>query len=76
MLKSLIDKSVLDKRLPNEEKKRDMEIKDQKLIYTRVLGHFEIPGSHRWIESHECWYCENHTYTLILSSKSICDKFF
>ena len=76
MLKSLIDKKSLDKRLPNEEKKHDMEIKDQKLIYTRVLGHFEMPNSHRWIESHDCWYCQNYAYTLVLASKSICETLF
>ena len=76
MLKSAIDTKGLDKRLPNQEKSHNMEIRDQKLIYTRVLGHFEMAHSHRWVESHECWYCEDHAYTLILASKSICEKFF
>lgn len=35
-----------------------------------------MPHSHRWIESHQCWYCENHVYTLVLASKSICEKFY
>jgi hypothetical protein len=42
-----------------------------KLIFSRILGHFEIPQSHNWIESRDCWVCEKHTYTLILASKSI-----
>lgn len=52
------------------------EFDDEKLIYTRVLGHFEMPHAHRWAETPHCWYCENHAYTLVLASKSICEKYF
>jgi len=51
------------------------EMKDDKLIYTRILGHFEMPHSWRWKETTTCWFCENHQYTLVLASKSICKKF-
>lgn len=46
------------------------------LVYSRILGHFEIPKSYRWTESRECWVCENHSYTLFFSSKSICNHFY
>ena len=45
-------------------------------MYTRILGHFEMPQSHRWIETQECWYCEKHSYTLMICSKTICDKHY
>lgn len=63
-------------RFPKEQTNADHEVKDDKLIYTRVLGHFEMPHSHRWCETTSCWYCEKHVYTLVLASKSICERFY
>jgi len=61
-------------RFPKEHKTVLNETKDDKLIYTRVLGHFEMPNSHRWVETTSCWFCEKHIYTLVLASKSICEQ--
>lgn len=41
-----------------------------------MLGHFEIPRSHRWHESADCWICDKHRYTVIVASKSIAQAFF
>ena len=46
------------------------------LVYTRILGHFEMPKSHRWVESQDCWFCQNYSYSILLVSKSICENFF
>lgn len=63
-------------RAPQEEKASvPPELKDEALVYSRILGHFEMPHSHRWVESQECWLCGNHAYTLILASKSICQRY-
>jgi len=40
------------------------------------LGHFEIPKSYKWLESETCWQCEKYGYTLVICSKSICERFF
>ncbi len=41
------------------------------LIFSRILGHFEIPHSHKWQETSICWICERYRYTVILVSKTI-----
>jgi len=73
---TLNNKHEASVRLPKEQTQMPKEINDDKLIYTRVLGHFEMPGSHRWAETNTCWFCENHVYTLVLASKSVCSKHF
>ena len=62
-------------RLPQGQKRNGTDVKEQKFIFTRILGHFEMPRSHRWIETNTCYYCENHQYTLVLASKSLCKKY-
>lgn len=51
-------------------------IPGERFIFSRVLGHFEMPRSHKWQESVNCWVCENHTYTIIIVSKSIAKTYF
>lgn len=63
------------KHLPLEKTDMPTETDEDKLIFTRVLGHFEMPHSHRWAETKHCWYCEHHVYTLVLASKQICSRF-
>jgi hypothetical protein len=46
------------------------------LIFSRILGHFEIPHSYKWQESSHCWICQRYRYSVILVSKSIADTFF
>jgi hypothetical protein len=46
------------------------------LIFSRILGHSEIPRSHKWQESEECWVCEKYRYTVILISKTIAENCF
>jgi hypothetical protein len=46
------------------------------LIFSRILGHSEIPRSHKWQETHECWVCEKYRYSVMIISKSIADSFF
>ena len=48
----------------------------ERLIFSRVLGHFEIPRSYRWQESSDCWLCDKHRYTVIVASKTIAENFF
>jgi hypothetical protein len=45
-------------------------------VFSRILGHFEIPRSQKWVETSECWVCEKHTYSVILVSKTIAKSFF
>jgi len=47
----------------NRKAKKDA-IESERLIFSRVLGHFEIPRSHKWIEANECWLCEKHSNTV------------
>ena len=63
------------KHHPQEKLDAPIETQEDKLIFTRVLGHFEIPHSHRWTETKNCWYCEQHVYTVVLASKHICQSF-
>ena len=58
-----------------EQKPMPKEIRDDKIIFTRILGHYEMPHSHRWAETTQCWYCQKHIYSLFIFSKSICEKF-
>lgn len=46
------------------------------LIFSRILGHFEIPHSYKWQESSHCWICQRYRYSVILVSKTIADTFF
>jgi hypothetical protein len=46
------------------------------LIFSRVLGHLEIPHSHKWIEAAECWVCDRHRYSVMILSKTIAEKYF
>jgi len=48
----------------------------ERLIFSRVLGHFELPKAHKWIESSDCWVCSRHMYTVMVVSKSIAHSFF
>eukprot|EP00347_Sterkiella_histriomuscorum_P021600 403333417 len=48
----------------------------ERLIFSRILGHFEIPKSYKWHESSECWICEKHRYTVIVASNSIAQACF
>lgn len=64
-----------DLRRP-QEKTGTSHVGDESLVYSRVLGHFEMPHSHRWSEAPSCWICEKHAYTVILASKSICEDFY
>lgn len=59
-----------------EEKGDKNEDAGEKLVYQRFLGHFEIPKSYKWLESETCWQCEKYGYTLVICSKSICERFF
>ena len=63
-------------RLPKEQTSMPIEVKAEALVYTRILGHFEMPKSQRWTESRHCWFCENYAYTVILVSKTICQNFY
>lgn len=42
-----------------------------RMIFTRHLGHYEIPRSYLWTETHTCWICDKHTYSVLLASKTI-----
>lgn len=35
-----------------------------------------MPHAHRWAEVGHCWYCEKHSYNLVIASKSICEKYY
>ena len=53
-----------------------IETLDDRIVYTRVLGHAEILNSHKWRESTDCWYCQKWKYTIIIVSASIFKHFF
>ena len=48
----------------------------ERLIFSRILGHFEIPRSYKWQEASECWICERHRYTVMIMSKSIAQQYY
>lgn len=48
----------------------------ERLVFSRILGHFEIPRSHKWVESSNCWVCEKHTYTVVFASETIAKNYF
>ena len=64
------------KKLPKREREMPKEVNDDTFILSRVLGHLEMPKSYKWVESTKCWFCQNHVYTLILASRSICQNHF
>jgi len=41
---------------------------DDQLIFQRIIGHLEIPDSHRWAESrtHDCHVCNKSSYAIII----------
>ncbi|CDW82841.1 UNKNOWN [Stylonychia lemnae] len=51
-------------------------IPGERLIFSRILGHFEIPKSYKWQESTDCWLCEKYRYTVIVASKSLARQNF
>jgi hypothetical protein len=40
-----------------QDSSQSKEIPGETLIFSRILGHLEIPRSHKWQESQECWIC-------------------
>lgn len=46
----------------------------ERLVFSRILGHLEIPRAHMWQESSDCWICDRHRYTLLAVSKSIAQQ--
>jgi hypothetical protein len=42
----------------NSSSAEDFINKDDRIIYSRVLGHLEIENGHKWIERDECWICK------------------
>ena len=48
----------------------------ERLVFSRILGHLEIPRSHKWQESSDCWICDKHRYTVIVASKILAEHHF
>jgi hypothetical protein len=70
------DKSNGGHTLPTHQTNMPKDVRADELIYSRVLGHFEMPQSHKWVESEHCWICEKHVHTVVFSSKSICEQLY
>ncbi|CAI2364707.1 unnamed protein product [Moneuplotes crassus] len=47
---------------------------DDRVIFTRILGHIEIKGSHRWKLTKKCWICAKWNYTVFIANKRVMDK--
>ena len=47
------------------------ETDSEKIVFERILGHPEIPDSHRWVENFgpNCHICNKHTYTIFVWNK-------
>ena len=45
--------------------------KDDRLVFSRYLGHREVINGHKWSYRRECWICEEWKYTLIVWSSSL-----
>ena len=65
-----------NQRINTSKHHKELEVRNYKLIYTRFLGHFEMPGQYRWAEASSCFDCERHNYTVFVVSRSLCDQFF
>ena len=42
---------------------------DDRIIFTRILGHIEIKDSHIWKLQDKCWVCDKWNYTVIIVNK-------
>ena len=49
---------------------------NEDIIFQRVLGHFEIPFAHRWVETTaaQCHICQKLTYTVFTWNKRIAEE--
>lgn len=51
------------------------DIAEDRIVYQRILGHPEIPDSHRWVEGFapHCHICGKHTYTIFVWNKRVAE---
>ena len=52
------------------------DLENEDVIFQRVLGHFEIPFAHRWVETTaaQCHICQKLTYTVFTWNKRIAEE--
>jgi len=51
------------------------DVEEDRIVYQRILGHPEIPDSHRWVENFapHCHICGKHTYTIFVWNKRVAE---
>lgn len=59
----------MSKYSTNERSQGIKETIDDRIIFTRILGHIEIRDSHIWKLDHKCWVCDKWHYTVIIVNK-------
>ena len=45
-------------------------------IFTRILGHYEVVGGHKWVERKVCYICQNWKYLIVIWSELLQDNFY
>ena len=53
----------------NKKNEGIKETIDDRIIFTRILGHIEIKESHIWQLNQKCWVCDKWKYTVIIVNK-------
>lgn len=49
-------------------------MQNERVIFSRFLGHREIEDSHKWCYRRECWICEGWKYTLFVWSLPLAES--